>query len=166
MEQVIEILNQNIIYILLALIGITFIFLILIIVLFGKNRRLKNKYDGFLRGSETDIEGLLTECIRKTDAVQGTHESLETSIRQIQTQLKRCVQKVGVVRYSAVSDVGSDLSFTIALLNEEDNGVVMNGIYTRDGSYTYAKPIAAGKSKHTLSDEEKEAIRISINVEE
>ena len=97
MEQVIGILNQNIIYILLALIGITFIFLILIIILFGKNRRLKEKYDNFLRGSETDIEGLLTECMRKTDAVQDTHGSLETSITEIQTQLKRCVQKVGTL---------------------------------------------------------------------
>lgn len=161
MEQVIEILTNNIIYILLALIGITFIFSILIIILFGKNRRLKRKYDSFLRGEETDIESLLTEFIKKTDDVQSTHESMKESIMQTQVQLKKCVQKVGVVRYSAVAGVGSDLSFTIALLDQEDNGVVVNGIYTRDGSYTYAKPVIDGKSKHLLSDEENEAIEIA-----
>lgn len=163
MEQVIEILNNNMAYIILALIGITFMFLVLLIILFGKNRRLKRKYDHFLRGEETDIEGLLTEFIKKTDEVQNTHESIKESIRSTQVQLKKCVQKVGVVRYSAVSGVGSDLSFTIALLDEEDNGVVVNGIYTRDGSYTYAKPILDGKSKHLLSDEENEAIKIAKN---
>ena len=161
MEQVSKVLNDNISYILLGLIGITVIFLILIIILFGKNRRLKRKYDDFLRGEQVDIEGLLTECIRKTDDVQSSHESIKESIVQTQVQLKKCVQKLGVIRYSAVSGVGSDLSFAIALLDEEDNGVVVNGIYTRDGSYTYAKPIIQGKSKHLLSDEENEAIKIA-----
>ena len=73
----------------------------------------------------------------------------------------QCVQKVVVVRYNAFDNVGSDLSFTIALLDSSDNGVVINGVYARDSSSTYAKPIVSGKSKYVLSAEEMQALDIA-----
>ena len=57
--------------------------------------------------------------------------------------------------------VGADLSFAIAMLDAEDNGIVLNGIYSRDGSYVYSKPVQNGQSTYQLSDEEKEAIRLA-----
>lgn len=71
--------------------------------------------------------------------------------------------KIGIVRYNAFKDVGSNLSFTLALLDNNNNGVVLNGIYSRDNSNIYAKPIKDGKSEYILSDEEKEAIEKAIN---
>lgn len=70
--------------------------------------------------------------------------------------------KTGMVRYNAFRDTGSDLSFSLALLNEHNDGVVLNGIYARDMSNIYAKPIEGGKSKYALSDEEKQAIEIAM----
>jgi hypothetical protein len=70
---------------------------------------------------------------------------------------------VGVVRYNAIANTGADLSFAIALLDQNNNGFVLNGIYSRDGSYTYAKPIENGQSKYNLSDEEKEALTKAIS---
>lgn len=75
--------------------------------------------------------------------------------------MKYCTQKVGVVRYNAIEKVGADLSFAIAMLDAEDNGIVLNGIYSRDGSYVYSKPVQNGQSTYQLSDEEKEAIRLA-----
>ena len=63
-----------------------------------------------------------------------------------------------MIRYSAFKDTGSDLSFTLALLNKENTGVVLNGIYSRDMSNIYAKPVEKGVSTYTLSEEEKQAI--------
>ena len=68
-----------------------------------------------------------------------------------------------MVRYNAFRDTGSDLSFTLALLDENNNGVVLNGIYSREMSNIYAKPIENGKSTYTLSDEEQKAIERAIN---
>lgn len=161
MGQVVEIINNNIVAILIGLIGIVSIFLILIIILFAKNRKLKKKYKSFMRGTETDLESLLIESMKKSDQVQDSHQHIKQSIENIEDKLKSCLQKVGTVRYNAVPGVGSDLCFAIALLDQEDNGVVINGIYTRDGSYTYAKAIVKGESIHVLSEEEKEAIRIA-----
>ena len=77
----------------------------------------------------------------------------------------KCLQKVGMVRYNAFQDTGSDLSFTLALLNEDNNGVVLNGIYSREMSNIYAKQVQEGKTSGKLSEEEKEALEIALNQE-
>ena len=76
--------------------------------------------------------------------------------------MKNCIQKIGIVRYNAFKDTGSDLSFALAMLDEKNNGVVLNGIYSREMSNIYAKPVENGVSKYTISDEEKEAIQRAI----
>ncbi|HHX60497.1 MAG TPA: DUF4446 family protein [Epulopiscium sp.] len=164
MQQIVERLEINMPYIILGLIGMSFLFFILIIILFVKNKELKKRYNEFMRGTETDIEGLLRESIEKSTSIQESHKYIKDSVARIQVQLDKCVQKVGVVRYSAVQGAGPDLSFAIALLDDADNGVVVNGIYTREGSYTYAKEVVAGKSSHLLSDEENEAIAKSKQI--
>ena len=77
-------------------------------------------------------------------------------------ELAKTIRKVGIVRYNAFKDTGSDLSFALALLNDNNDGVVLNGIYSREMSNIYAKPIKAGKSKYTISEQEQEAIDKAI----
>ena len=77
--------------------------------------------------------------------------------------MNTCMQKVGLVRYSAFKDTGSDLSFALAILDKYNDGIVLNGIYSREMSNIYAKPIKEGKSTYTLSEEEKEAIEKAID---
>ena len=100
------------------------------------------------------------------DRVTGVETGLkETNLKydQLDDQIQRCVQKIGVVRYNAYKDSGSDLSFAVALLDENNNGVVFNGIYSREMSNIYAKPVFDGKSKYTITDEENQAIDKAIN---
>ena len=80
---------------------------------------------------------------------------------KLDSNLASCIQKIGLVRYNAFSNVGSDLSFAIALLDQNDNGVVFNGLYGSDSSNIYAKPIKNGESQYQLSSEEKYAIEIA-----
>ena len=72
-------------------------------------------------------------------------------------------KKCGIYKYNAYKDTGSDLSFTLALLNENNDGVVLNGIYSRDMSNIYAKPVKGGKSQYKITDEEKKALDRAIN---
>ena len=83
--------------------------------------------------------------------------------KELDNKTKNCIQKVGIYRYNAYKDTGSDLSFAVALLDEENSGVVFNGIYSREMSNIYAKPVEKGNSSYTLSDEEAEAINKAIN---
>ena len=84
--------------------------------------------------------------------------------KNLDENLSKCIQKVGIVRYSAFKDTGSDLSFAAALLDEDNNGIVFNGIYSREMSNIYAKPVENGKSKYTISEEEMEAIEKAVEL--
>lgn len=98
----------------------------------------------------------------RVERVEKQNAEILNQINILDKDLENCVQKVGIYRYSAFQDTGSDLSFTLALLDEHDNGVIFNGIYSREMSNIYAKPIEGGKSKYTLSEEEKIAIDRAI----
>ena len=90
---------------------------------------------------------------------------IATYVKNLDEDLTKCIQKVGIVRYNAFKDTGSDLSFALALLDEKNNGVVLNGIYSREMSNIYAKPVENGKSNYTVSEEETQAIQKAISSE-
>ena len=72
--------------------------------------------------------------------------------------LKTGIQKIGIVKYNTFEEIGGELSYAIALLDQNDSGIVLNSLYYRDGCYTYAKQIIAGDCLTPLSEEEQEAI--------
>ena len=162
MENLIQTLGMNnVIYILF---GIIIILLLAFLVLLGKVIGLNKRYKKFMvkLGGGKDIQEDLENYMYRVERVEKQNADILNQINGLDKDLEGCIQKVGILRYSAFQDTGSDLSFTLALLNEDDNGVVFNGIYSREMSNIYAKPIENGKSKYTLSEEEKEAIKRAI----
>jgi len=83
---------------------------------------------------------------------------LSSRIEKLEKESKFFVQKVGIVRYNPFSNVGGDQSFSVALLDKDNNGVVITSLYAREENRTYAKPIEAGKSEYSLSNEEQNAL--------
>ena len=114
-------------------------------------------------GKGTDIKEDLKEYIRRVEKVEEKVDIIINYCKNIESTMTGCIQKIGMVRYSAFTDTGSDLSFALALLDDENNGVMLNGIYSREMSNIYAKPIEKGKSSYTLSKEEEEALKKAIN---
>ena len=159
MENLIESLGMNnVIYILF---GIIIILLLAFLVLLGKVIGLNRRYKKFMikLGEGKDIQEDLENYMYRVERVEKQNAEILNQINGLDKDLEVCIQKVGILRYSAFQDTGSDLSFTLALLDEHNNGVVFNGIYSREMSNIYAKPIENGKSKYTLSEEEQEAIK-------
>lgn len=147
----------------IILIGANFLLMLILFLMNLSNRsklkKLKNKYYKFMNGlSDVNIEDVLNNCIDKVNGVVEKNKEIEYQLNTVERNMYYCVQKVGIVRYNAFDDVGSDLSFSIALLNNNNDGLVLSSLYTRDSSSTYAKPIAGGKSKYALSVEELKAI--------
>lgn len=145
---------------------VSFVFIIINCILLisniKKTNKLKKKYSRFMNGlSDRNMEELLDTCLNSVNAVNAKNKDIEIKINDIERNLLQCVQKVGIVRFNAFENVGSDLSFAIALLDSNDSGIVISGIYARDSSSTYAKPIISGKSKYSLSAEEIQAIDIA-----
>jgi hypothetical protein len=149
---------------LLILSVITLSLFISFIFLFINYGRLNNKYKKFMNklGNGKNLEEDLENFMYKVDRVEKQNAEITNYCRNLEDDLSKCIQKIGIVRYSAFKDTGSDLSFAVALLDEKNNGVVFNGIYSREMSNIYAKPVENGNSKYTLSNEELEAIEKAI----
>lgn len=90
--------------------------------------------------------------------LEKNFEKLSEELENLKKESKFSVQKVGIVRFNPFSEVGGDQSFSIALLDGNDNGVVITSLYTREGNRVYGKPIKNGQSSYSLSEEEKQAI--------
>ncbi len=143
--------------ILIFLIVMSIVNLVNLILMKKKYKILTN-----LLGSGQDFNSVLAGYVEKVENVSRETFYINSKINDIKKNMEKCVQKVGVVRYKAYLESGSDLCFAVALLDFEDNGVVINGIYSRDNTTTtYAKPIEHGKSKYTLVDEEIKAIELA-----
>ena len=129
------------------------------------NLKIKSKYDKFMKklGNGKNLEEDLENFMYKVDRVEKQNAEIMAFCKNLDDNLSNCIQKVGIVRYSAFRDTGSDLSFAVALLDDKNTGVVFNGIYSREMSNIYAKPVEKGNSKYTLSNEELQAIDRAIN---
>ena len=145
----------------------TIVILLLIgfISLLTSNIKLNNRYKNFMKkiGNGKNLEEDLENFMYKVDRVEKQNAEITNFCKNLDEDISKCIQKVGIVRYSAFKDTGSDLSFAVALLDEKNNGIVFNGIYSREMSNIYAKPVENGKSKYTLSNEESEAIEKAVN---
>lgn len=163
MENILELLKTD--NFLIAL-SVTVILLIMgLVVVIIKFNKISRKYTEFMKklGNGKDIEEDLENYMYRVERVEKQNAEIINYIKNIDNDLNRCIQKIGIVRYNAFQDTGSDLSFALALLDEKNNGVVLNGIYSREMSNIYAKPVENGKSKYTISEEENLAIEKAIN---
>ncbi|MBA1334717.1 MAG: hypothetical protein HPY66_2621 [Firmicutes bacterium] len=147
--------DQIMIYLIIA-VTVAFVLLLLLAV---SAARINGRFKRLMRGAKSDnIEGMIIEYTGKIEEIEEENKEMLRNMESMGKQLKGCFQKFGIVRYNAFQDTGSDLSFSLALLDYGNNGVVISSIYGRSESITYAKPIHGGKSSYALSKEEKEAL--------
>jgi hypothetical protein len=114
-------------------------------------------------GDGKNIKEDLEKYMHRVSTAEEEIRKLSVHYKELDKKTEKCIQKVGIVRYNAYKDTGSDLSFAVCLLDEKNNGIVFNGIYSRDMSNIYAKPIEDGKSKYKVTPEEQEAISRAMN---
>jgi hypothetical protein len=100
----------------------------------------------------------LQEVISYLKDLENYIEKFSGELNQLKTEANFAIQKVGMVRFNPFSGVGSDQSFSVALLDQKYDGIVITSLYSREGNRIYAKPVKSGNSEYLLSDEEKEAI--------
>ncbi len=121
-------------------------------------QELKAKYDFFTQGDDKNWDEILTKTLTEVRAAKADLQKLEQHQQAMREQMKGCVQKVKLMRYNAFTDTGSNLSYSLAVLDENNNGVVLSSLYGREDNRSYAKPVENGKSTYQLSDEEKEVL--------
>lgn len=100
------------------------------------------------------LEGILAEEKGNKDRL----EELTKQLRQLEDLSEYHIQRVGLVRFNPFKDLGGDHSFSIALLDAKDTGLVITGLHTRERTRVYVKAVKKGKAEHEFSEEEKKAL--------
>lgn len=116
-------------------------------------------------GNGNNLDQMLENYLREVEDIKRDNREIKAYYTKLDHDIDNSIQKVGIVRYNAFRDVGSDLSFAVALLDRNNNGVVLNGIYGSESSNIYAKPIKMGTSSYQLSNEEIQAIEMAEKAE-
>lgn len=147
-----------------ALCGAILLLLVLIIYLWRSLSSLKSLYQKMMRGEESgqSMEQMLLSHIEETRRVVEENEKLRQENARIDALLQTAITRVGIVRFSAFQDMGSDLSYAVALLDAKNNGVVLSSIFAREDSRSYVKPIEDGRSSYTMTAEEQQAVKDAI----
>lgn len=137
------------------------IFVLFILYLLSEIRisKIKKKYNEFVKGVKgVNVEELLIKIGDDLHDIRIDMNIMEQDIKNIETKLAFAIQRVGFVRYNAFAEMGSDLSYSVALMDKFQNGFVLTSIYGREFTTSFAKPIKFGKSVYPLSVEEIQAI--------
>jgi len=159
-----EILGIHSDYVIIGLAVVTVILLILYIVNLVQMSQLKKRYKIFMSGKNAkNLEKTLIERLDQIDRLVEANVQNEKNIQNLAGHMKYTFQKAGLVKYDAFNEMGGKLSFSLALLNEVEDGFVLNAVHSREGCYTYVKEIIAGNSIIVLSPEEKEALDMAKN---
>ncbi|MFD2117408.1 DUF4446 family protein [Paenibacillus yanchengensis] len=135
---------------------ILFVWLIVISVKFKK---VKTKYNSFIAGQGVhDLENVVI-AIQEKIQLNGTQlQQIEEQLQTVQQRMPLQKSKVGIVRFNPFGETGHNLSFAIAIINEQQDGIVLSAIHNRENSIVYAKPISQGQSTYKLTPEELEAV--------
>jgi hypothetical protein len=154
-------------FILIGLIVAVIILLVLVIVAYVQIDKLKKKYNKFMLGKdggtlEDDIIGICEDNKAMKLSIDKNSQDIKTLFEKNEIVL----QKVGLVKYDAFKEMGGNLSFALAILDERNNGILINSVHSSDGCYSYTKRIKNGDSQIALSNEEKEAVERAVKGKE
>lgn len=125
---------------------------------------MRKKIRIFLKGRKVkDLEEVISEQLKRMKKTEGDVKKLFKWNKDLQETCDISITKVGLVRFNPFKDTGGDQSFVIALLDSNNNGLVLSSLYTREGTRIYTKPIKKGTSTYHLTKEEEQAIKKAIS---
>ena len=151
-------------YILIILLLMILILIIIVIVMLNKISKLNKRCNSFMKGkSGKSLEQDIVRLYEDNQILKDGMNDNKRNIRSISKQLTKAIQKVGIVRYNAFQTMGGNLSYSLVLLDENNDGFILNTIHSTEGCYSYTKDIVNGTCNITLSPEEQKAITMAID---
>lgn len=117
-------------------------------------------------GNGIDISEIMKKYIQDVNNLDLKDDQIIDYCNKLSLKSKKYICKIGTIQYNAYEDNKNKLSFSVALLTQENSGIILNSVYTKDeGSNIFLKEIIKGTSKINLSDEEKIALNRAMNIE-
>lgn len=128
-----------------------------------KVSELSDRIDKLTSGKNgKSLEGELDGIIEDNRIILKQAKQNSEDIEEIFGRLKKVYQKMSVVKYDAYDQLGGEMSAVVVLLDDEDNGVLVNNVYSPEGGYTYTREIESGKCRHELGEEETKALKKAL----
>ena len=166
LNEIYNMVSPYALYIAAGAVLLCLVLLVLVIVLFVKLKKTGDRIDYFMRGTGADsLEGALRKVIEDNQKVKLQLKNNVNEIVKINENLVGAYRKIGVVKYNAFPGMAGKVSSAIALLNNENNGIIINSLHGQEGCYTYVKEIMNGKSINPLTKEDEEALKIALQME-
>ncbi len=155
--------NIDIGYFFIGLAVLLVILLILVICLIVKTQKLKRRLDKFVLGKDgVSLEQDIIALFEDNKFLKINTDKNKADIRTLYKRMETAYQKMGLVKYDAFQQMGGKLSFSLALLNENNDGFIINYVHSTDGCYSYTKEIISGECSITLGKEEQKALSIAM----
>lgn len=155
--------NLDIAYLFLILLVFIIVLFIIIILQMKKLNQLQKRINKFMTGKdakslEKDIVGLYED----NKFLKINVDKNKKDIRTLYKNMEHAFQKIGLIKYDAFQQMGGKLSFSLALLDENNNGFILNSVHSTEGCYTYTKEIKNGECAISLGEEEQQALDMAI----
>lgn len=165
LTDIVNILKNNMEFVLIGVAVAALFFLVMFIITIVnivQIKKLKKKYEKFMSSSDAQtLEDTIANHLNEIDGLISSNAENKKNVEKLNNQIQFAFQKVGLVKYDAFQEMGGKLSFSLCLLNEKEDGFIINAMHSREGCYTYIKEIISGNCVIILSDEEKEALEMA-----
>ena len=143
--------------------GILLLSIIFNVVNLCSINRMKKTYNKFMKGKNAkSLENEIMGLFEDNKFIKASVEKNKKDIRTLYRNMESTLQKVGIIKYDAFQQMGGSLSFCLCLLDENNNGFILNSVHSTEGCYSYTKEIIEGKCKIDLGKEEEEALKMAM----
>ncbi|MCR4902356.1 MAG: DUF4446 family protein [Butyrivibrio sp.] len=154
------------IIVLISLLVLLITIIVLFIIIFKQSKKIKavtKRMDRFFEGKEAaSLEEEIYSIFQENELIRKTTNKNQKDINDMKIQLSGCFQKVSIVRYDSFK-LGGNLSFALALLDDNNNGVILNSVRSAESCYQYSKVIKNGQCDTDLGKEEEQALKNAMN---
>lgn len=157
-------ISTDIVVIVLALIVI--IQFILIFSVVSKCNRLAKRLSKFTTGNDaSNLEEVMTKRFSEMRQIVKNEKKQNNDITMINDKFLTTFCKIGLVKYDAFKEMSGKLSFSLALLTENHDGIIITSMHSREGCFTYCKEVSNEESYYILSEEERLALNVAMGKE-
>ena len=143
--------------------GLSLILLIAFIICMIKMNKLYRRYDRFMRGKDAEtLEDTMINILEQLKDLNAKDRANKDMMKSLSKQVKDSFQKFGFVKYNAFKGMGGNLSFVLAMLDDNNTGFVLDAVHSREGCYLYLKEVEEGATEVLLGSEEQEALEQAL----
>ncbi|OMD91227.1 hypothetical protein BSK49_07820 [Paenibacillus odorifer] len=163
MSEMNQLINEQLQWFVFGFVVIMLVLIVTVIAQGAKLRTIRRKYEAMMAGSGVeDLEGLLVDLKNQSDMLEEEQREQKALIEATQVKIRGMKSNIALKRYNAFGERGNDLSFSVAILDDNSSGIVLTSLHNRENSYIYSKPMQNGQSQYALSPEEKEVITLAL----